>query len=139
MNFQMLGLPKWFTQPIGAIVCDQRDKFLTSNGILTIFGPFVWDVKKAAEEFPEIFDVGSEKNMYGSTKTIFQIKDDSFKPDLTNSEKKSIDHIIGVSSKKYWDNFIKLLYSTHPIASSERYSYLNLGEKAAEYRELRDA
>ena len=77
--------------------------------------------------------------MYGSTKTIFQIKDDSFKPDLTNSEKKSIDHIIGVSSKKYWDNFIKLLYSTHPIASSERYSYLNLGEKAAEYRELRDA
>ena len=77
--------------------------------------------------------------MYGSTKTIFRIKDDSFKPDLTNSEKKSIDHIIGVSSKKYWDNFIKLVYSTHPIASSERYSYLNLGEKAAEYQELRDA
>jgi len=103
------------------------------------FGPFVWDVKKAAEEFPEIFDVGSEKNMYGSTKTIFRIKDDSFKPDLTKSEKKSIDFIIGVSSKKYWDNFIKLVYSTHPIASSERYSYLNLGEKAAEYRELKDA
>ncbi len=49
-------------------------------------------------------------------------------------EKASLDYIIEVTKKLYWGDFIKLVYATHPIASSERYSYLNLIEKADEYK-----
>lgn len=102
------------------------------------FGPFVWDVKSEAESYPDLFSLKHSKNMYGSTKTLFRLVDSSYVPNLTASEKRSIDHIVGISSKKYWDDFIKLVYSTHPISSSERYCFLDLEAKAKEYRQLRD-
>ena len=46
---------------------------------------------------------------------------------------KSIDHVINETKNLNWDQFIRLVYSTFPIASAERYTYIDLIEKAKEY------
>ena len=38
------------------------------------FGPFVWDVKKAAEEFPEIFTLGPKKTCMAQPKRFFELR-----------------------------------------------------------------
>ncbi len=103
------------------------------------YGPFVWDVKKTVDKYPELFKVKEIPNRHGSLKRLFSLKGKGHDFILSKTEKQSIDHIIDVSSKKYWNDFIKLVYSTHPISSSDRYSHLNLVEKAGEYRKIRDS
>lgn len=100
------------------------------------FGPFVRDIETTAQTNPQLFSVERVSNMYGSAKKQFSLKQ-QYTPDLTESEKQSLDHIIEVTKKLYWNDFIRLVYATHPIASSERYEYLNLVDKAKEYADLK--
>lgn len=99
------------------------------------YGPFVWEVYKEVKKNIDIFNVIETTNGYGQKKVLFQIKKESYKPKLSDDEKKSIDHVIEKTKKLNWDDFIKLVYSTYPIISSERYSKLNLIQKAKEYEE----
>ncbi|SCX00767.1 hypothetical protein DSM25558_0174 [Agrobacterium sp. DSM 25558] len=99
------------------------------------FGPFVRDVETTAAFRDDLFATDLGSNMYGQPKKSFTMKDTSYKPKLSSSEKAAIDHIIEVTKRLYWKDFIKLVYSTHPIASSERYSTLDLVQKAKEYGE----
>lgn len=101
------------------------------------FGPFVRDVETTALFRDDIFSIDLGSNMFGQPKKSFALRDPNYQPSLTPSERAAIDHIVGVTKPLYWKEFIKLVYSTHPIASSERYSYLDLVQKAAEYG-LRD-
>lgn len=101
------------------------------------FGPFVHDIENEAAERDDLFVVDLGSNIYGQAKKSFALRDVSYNPVLDEDEVKSLDHIIGVTSKLYWAPFIKLVYSTHPIASSERYSYLNLVDKSAEYQAIK--
>jgi len=102
------------------------------------YGPFVWDIAKTAEENADIFEMVETTNAYGGRKKLLRLRDKGYEPDLTKSEKKSVDHIIEVASKLFWKDFIKLVYSTHPIASSERYEFLDLSELAEEYKLVRE-
>jgi hypothetical protein len=97
------------------------------------YGPFVSDIEMTAREHPALFGVSSELNAYGQPKKLFTLKDDDYTPALSKEERASLDHIIGVTQKLYWNDFLKLVYATYPVASSERYSFLDLVEKAAEY------
>ncbi|MER9642386.1 Panacea domain-containing protein [Mesorhizobium sp. M0239] len=99
------------------------------------FGPFVRDVEQRAADMEELFVVDLGSNMYGQAKKTFSVRDRNYVPHLTGDEQNSCDHIIEVTRSLYWAPFIKLVYSTHPIASSERYTFLDLVRKAAEYRE----
>lgn len=98
------------------------------------FGPFVRDIEETAGQNEHLFSVDLGSNMYGQVKKTFALRDARYEPRLTAAERRSLDHIIDVTRKLYWAPFIKLVYSTHPIASSQRYSYLDLVEKAREYR-----
>jgi len=98
------------------------------------FGPFVRDVEQTAAENDDIFIINLGSNMYGRPKKTVSLRDSKYEPSLSQIERESIDHVISVTKSLYWAPFIRLVYSTHPIASSERYSYLNLVEKANEYR-----
>lgn len=103
------------------------------------YGPFVWDVKDAAKGSPDVFLIKEDETMFGSEKTIislqsnFRIKD----ANLTADEVKAIDHIIGITKNLYWDDFIRLVYSTYPISKSERYTYLDLKSLASDYKKLK--
>lgn len=97
------------------------------------YGPFVWDVKDTALANPELFDVQETTNAYGDSKILLSLKDDDYILQLSEEERKSIDHVIEKTKALNWNSFIRLVYSTYPIASSERYTHLNLEEKASEY------
>jgi hypothetical protein len=97
------------------------------------FGPFVWDIKDTAKENPHIFELETTTNMYGDQKTIFILNSKDYSPRLSEEEMKSIDHVINETKNLNWDQFIRLVYSTFPIASAERYTYIDLIEKAKEY------
>lgn len=98
------------------------------------FGPFVRDIEQTAADRSDLFIVNLGSNSQGQAKKTFSLRDGDYEPVLTVAEKTSLDHIISVTSKLYWAPFINLVYSTHPVASSQRYSYLDLSKKAEEYR-----
>lgn len=98
------------------------------------FGPFVRDIEQTAAERDDLFVVDLGSNMYGQAKKKFALRSPEYVPGLSDDERRSCDHIIEVTKKLYWAPFINLVYSTHPIASSERYTFLDLVSKAAEYR-----
>jgi hypothetical protein len=100
------------------------------------YGPYVPDVIRKAQEFPNIFSCESTNNMYGKSKTLVRLIDPSYLPQLADSEKESADHIIDITKTLNWNDFIQLIYSTYPITSSTRYSTLNLVDKAAEYQSI---
>lgn len=100
------------------------------------YGPFVWDVKNEAERHDSLFDIENVPNMYGSKKTLYKLKNKDFEPNLSNDVKKILDHVIEKTAPLYWDDFITLVYSTHPIMTSERYTSLDLVAKAKEYNEV---
>ncbi len=101
------------------------------------YGPFVRDIEQTASLYADIFSIDLGNNRHGQPKKTFSLRNPAYRADLNEDEKLSILHIINVTKKLYWDDFIKLVYSTHPIASSERYTILNLVEKAQEYDLIR--
>jgi hypothetical protein len=103
------------------------------------YGPFVWDVKNTAEAENSLFRVAESSNYYRRPKCEFEMIDQNYRPELTISEQQSLQHVIDSTKELGWDDFIKLVYSTHPIVTSSRYTFLDLGEKAHEYRRARVA
>ncbi len=99
------------------------------------YGPFVADVQNEIRDNPDAFECKETVNMFGRPKTLFSIKETSYIPRLTQSEKDAVDHVIKETQSLNWEDFINLVYSTHPISSSSRYSKLNLVSKANEYLE----
>jgi hypothetical protein len=93
----------------------------------------VKDIQREADRYRDLFEVHEGQNMYGATKRSFKLKK-KYAPLISDKERQSLDHIIDVTKRLYWDDFIRLVYSTHPIASSERYEFLDLAAKAREYR-----
>lgn len=102
------------------------------------YGPFVHDIERKAASCDNIFSVNLGSNMHGQPKKSIVLRDNAYRPKVTEGEEASLNHIIDVTKKLYWDDFIKLVYATHPIASSERYSFLDLIEKAGEYRRIKE-
>ncbi len=96
------------------------------------YGPFVWDVLDAAKAHPEFVKVIPTTNFYGGTKTLFATTGENDPITVSSEEKSSLDHIIEVTESLYWNDFIRLVYSTRPVAKSPRYSVLDLIEQAQE-------
>jgi len=97
------------------------------------YGPFVWDIKDEALNDSEVFAVKEVLNAYGSPKVIIGMNQIKYDPIISKEEANSIDHVIESARKLNWDQFIRLVYSTYPIISSEKYTYLDLPKKAEEY------
>ena len=100
------------------------------------YGPYVHDVKRVAEQFHKTFEVRQSQTMYGDTKSLILLTRNSFAPALELSEMAAVDHVILHTKGMYWNEFIKTIYGTYPIASSERYSSLDLVAKAKEYGQV---
>lgn len=99
------------------------------------YGPFVWDIKNEAEQNPSLFDVVQTVNARGSKKTLIEAKSKiNYDDKLNDEEKASLDSVIESTKKLYWDDFIRLVYSTYPVSNGKRYSVLNLEKFAQEYR-----
>ena len=97
------------------------------------YGPYVHDVKREVLSSPEVFESVSTLNAHNEPKTVFRLTSEDYNPRLSSEERSSLDHVIEQTAPMYWESFIKLVYSTHPILKSEKYSYLNLVELALDY------
>ena len=116
----------------------QKSQITDINWYFDNFGPFVWDIKETAETNPNIFSMRESSNACGNPKLLIGLNKEDYVTKLSENEIRSIDHVIDKTKDLIWSEFIRLVYSTHPIVSSSRYSYLNLIEKAEEYLKYRD-
>lgn len=114
-----------------AITCGHQISSI--NWYFDNYGPFVWDIKDEAKNNLDLFSIKEELNAYGSQKVIIGLKDMRYVPQIADDEQLSIDHVIETAKKLNWDQFIRLVYSTYPVISSEKYTYLDLAKKAKEY------
>jgi hypothetical protein len=101
------------------------------------YGPFVWDISKAVEQDTTVFSIINDQTMFGARKMLFILKTKIDYNLLSDDDMKIINFVIDTTSKLNWNEFIKLVYSTFPIVSSERYSNLNLSQKAIEFESLK--
>ena len=100
-------------------------------------GPYVTDLKDAAENNREHFDVIQSRNIYGSRMLRFGLKRKV--GHVSDRSRQFIKRAIRLTQDLSWSEFIRLVYSTHPVMSGERYSFLDLPRAAKEYNELRSA
>ncbi|MCE2930269.1 MAG: SocA family protein [Vampirovibrionales bacterium] len=116
-----------------------RQKQITSiDWYFDNYGPFVWDVENTVKENNDLMVYEEHKTIFGSPKKLFKIIDKSYKPELSEEQKNSLDHVIEKTKSLNFNDFIKLVYSTYPIMTSERYSKLNLVEKAKDYATFKE-
>jgi hypothetical protein len=115
-----------------------KSQITNINWYFDNYGPFVWDIKETAEANPKLFSTRESSNAYGNPKLLIGLKMEYYVPTLSEAEKRSVDHVIDKTKDLSWSEFIRLIYSTHPIVSSNKYSYLNLVEKAEEYLKYRN-
>lgn len=102
------------------------------------YGPFVWDVADTAAAEPDRFIVETANTYFGNPKEVIRLRNPEReqtlgRSTLDDSEREAADHVIRETSRMNWDQFIKLVYSTHPIMSSKRYTDLDLVAKARDY------
>lgn len=97
------------------------------------FGPFVWDVVNTARQNPLLFNVTCSADSDGNRRTFLSLADRRYKARLDRSEAQSVDHIIQVTKDLDWPDFIRLVYSTYPIASRQKFQELDLVALADEY------
>ncbi|BAF69858.1 Panacea domain-containing protein [Nitratiruptor sp. SB155-2] len=101
------------------------------------YGPFVWDVLDEIKKNPKLFKIKHTTNFFGNNKKIIENIENNYNPNINDHEKQVINKIIDITKDKNWSAFINLVYSTYPILVSEKYSYLNLINKAKKFRELK--
>lgn len=121
-------------------LADWRSAITRENQLTNIewtfhhFGPYVDDVVELARSDAD-FEVKSGITMYGDEKEVITVREDLEYPSLTADDRELLDFVIESTRKKYWADFIRLVYSTYPIVSKPRFDRLNLVELAKEYKE----
>ncbi len=100
------------------------------------YGPYVNDVIDLMKNKSEVFKVESFQNQYqGITDKFFLL--DSSEIILDEKIKQIVDLFIDYTFKLTWTSFINLVYSTYPIKSSPKYTYLNLESLAINFKKIK--
>lgn len=115
---------------------DNGHQITNANWRFGHYGPYVDDFVKIAREDKDI-KVENTSNLYGGKKQLFMLSEKfDGNIDITPEQKKVADFVINVTKKKYYEDFIQLVYSTYPIISNDRYSDLDLVSLARMYRSI---
>lgn len=97
------------------------------------YGPYVNDVYIDAIADKKLV-VKDELTAFGTPKETIYLKNEqtnSLNLDkLTESERQILEKVIQETKHLNWSEFIDYVYSTYPIRTQERYSYLNLVDLA---------
>ncbi|MCG8333459.1 MAG: SocA family protein [Proteobacteria bacterium] len=126
---KLVYLADWFSALI-------NEKQLSNiKWLFNHYGPYVEDVIDIAKSDSD-FDVIPTQTIFGTSKENISYKGYSGMTDLSPETSKILDIVIDKTKDMYFNDFISFVYSTYPVASKERYSYLNLVELANEYKKL---
>lgn len=114
----------------------ERGKPITDiTWIFNHYGPFVDDVIETARRYPE-FDVQTTTNMLGNPKQVVRVSENGRRPSLLEDEQGLLDFVVQSTENLSWNDFIKLVYSTYPVASQPRYRELDLTDLARQYSQI---
>ncbi len=115
---------------------DYGETITNINWYFDNYGPFVHDIEDTINDNLDIIQPIYTNTIYGTKKKLFVLKNDNICIDnVSENVQKIIDTIIEKTKGMYWQQFINFVYSTYPIITSERYTYLNLLQKAIQYKE----
>lgn len=94
------------------------------------------DIANEIEKESHLFDV-KKSSPLGNTVVVYSIKKDSdYDTVISDNEKISLNHVIKHTKDLSFGDFIRLIYSTYPFLTSDKYSSLNLIEKSYQYKEF---
>jgi hypothetical protein len=103
------------------------------------YGPYVPDVIRLARSEEE-FEVEQGETIYGAQRELVRHETESATaaayPSLKLEDKDLLDFVIRSVEDKSFTEFVKLVYSTYPIVTQDRYSKLDLVNLASEYKEV---
>jgi hypothetical protein len=102
------------------------------------YGPYVTDVIRLAHS-EEDFEVERGETVYGDQKELVRHEAGTPAanyPSLKPEDKDLLNFVIDSVKDKSFTEFVKLVYSTYPIVTQERYSKLDLVNLAREYKEV---
>jgi hypothetical protein len=100
------------------------------------YGPYVDDFVKIAKGNEDI-KIENTSTYYGGRKQLFTLsKDFDGKVDISSEHKEIADFVISATKDKHYEEFIKLIYSTYPIISNDRYNDLDLVGLAKKYKAI---
>lgn len=97
------------------------------------YGPYIDDVVDQIRDDDD-FSIKKTTNLYGSLKEVICLISNRYGVDVEDDDKKILDFVIEKTAPKSWSDFIKLVYSTYPVATMPKGSYLNLPELAGKYK-----
>ncbi len=97
------------------------------------YGPYVDDIENLVDQ-DNRFSVEMQTTIYGNDKYVVKLLKDSDFNEPSTREKKILDLIIQITQNLSWSKFINAVYSTYPVKSSERGSFLDLVKLAKEYK-----
>jgi len=123
-------------------LADWRNVILEGRQITTIewyfdtYGPFVWDVNKIAEAHPDLFVTKIVAGVNGVKHRDIALRSSAYVAEVSDNTKTVLDHVLEATKSLKWDKFVKLVYSTYPIAKSEQHTTLDLVSLGSEYHEL---
>jgi hypothetical protein len=112
-----------------------QNKQLTDiNWIYNHYGPYVQDIIELIRN-DENFEIKAGVNVYNQPKEIIRLTK-STESNLSKDSKDILDFVIDKTSPLYWEDFIRLVYSTYPIIKEKKLNRLNLTELAKEYKNV---
>lgn len=103
------------------------------------FGPYLPELINALTNNENDILISAEKNSFGNPSDYVTINPDIKLNDNFNLEKKEIELVeivINATKDLNFDQFIKFVYSTYPVRTSQKYSELDLVKLADHYKKL---
>lgn len=116
---------------------ENQKQITDTKWLFNHYGPYVNEIESLIRN-DHRFYIESTTNLYGKEKNIIRLKSDTNFEEPSKEEQQIIDFIIDKTRKFYWNKFIELVYSTYPIISQERGTYLDLVQLASEYNEIKE-
>lgn len=108
---------------------DKGEQFTDIKWYFNHYGPYVDDVINLIRKENDIFNVESYINQYGGSSDRISMKKD-MKIILDINTKNTADFILKNTVMLNWTDFISLVYSTYPIKTNPKYTFLDLKKDA---------
>lgn len=115
---------------------DNGHQLTGSKWYFNHYGPYVEDFIELAKIDNDI-EVLSDQTMFGGRKRLIRISDSyKEKVQLEDGDKELVDFVINATKSKNYEDFIRLVYSTYPVITHDKYSELDLVPLADEYKRI---
>lgn len=101
------------------------------------YGPYVDDVYNVVKDDSRLY-IKKTKTPFGNDKQLICLKEGAInnllRYKLNDEVVEILEKVIEDTKLLYWNDFIKYVYSTSPIKTSDKYTHLNLVHLAQECR-----